>query len=414
MQKCTKNAYFQCKSAPFKRPSIKINYMDEHIVEKALAIGTNIIESNYKKYPKKRYLHQILKKEIDNKELITILMGLRGTGKTVLISQLIAGKKYAYLQMDYAPMKGQDLHDVLVYLHKVKGMDVLVLDEFQDSMDFSSVKAFYEETKGEVSLVITGSSAVALYPPELTRRVKTLTLEPLSFREYLFFKKDIELQPLFLNDIIEGKWKDLIVYSPIISEYMRIALPYMLETEASILDLIDRIIRHDLVVFRKINQENIAEVEKILFSLAVSKGETSFSSLSNKTGVEKTQVMRYISLLRDVLLLKEVPSSGSPSRAILKERKFYLTPPFRQGICNELGLWVDIGMLREEFFIQHTFRYSPSYVWGRGMPDFMIGGKTYEVGGPSKKREQQSNYVVVDGKVPGKDELPLIAFGFLY
>jgi len=388
--------------------------MDENIVEKGLMIGANIVETNAKRYPKKRYLYGEVERSLEDRHSINILMGLRGAGKSVLLSQALAGKKYAYLQMDYAPLKSQNLYDMLQHLYKVKGMETIVLDEFQDCMDFSSLKAFHEETKGEVAILVSGSSAVALYPVELTRRVSKLILQPLSFREYLFFKKDILLSLLTLDEIIEGKGKDLIVYSSSIKEYMSESLPYLLEKEANILELLDKIIRHDLVVFRKINYENVAEVEKVVLSLALSKGETSFTSLSNKTGVEKTQIMRYISLLAEALLIKEVLPHGTSGHAVLKERKIYLTPPFRHGICKELRAEPDIGTLREEFFIQHTFGLSPKYLYGKGMPDFAIGKMTFEVGGPSKNWKQVPDYLVVDEKVPGKGELPLVAFGFLY
>lgn len=88
--------------------------MDETILEKALAIGANIVETNAKKYIKRRYLSDELAKAIENKNTINILAGLRGTGKTVLLSQLISGKKYSYLQMDYAPLKSLNLYEVLL------------------------------------------------------------------------------------------------------------------------------------------------------------------------------------------------------------------------------------------------------------------------------------------------------------
>ena len=383
-------------------------------MEKGLIIGTNIVETNAKKYQKKRYLYQEVERAIANKHAITILMGLRGAGKTVLLSQVLVGKKYAYLQLDYAPLKSINLYDLLQYLHKVKGINLIVLDEFQDCMDFSSLKAFHEETKGDVTLLVSGSSAVALYPTELTRRVNKLVLQPLSFREYLYFKKDITTLTLTINEIIEGKGKELIVHSASIKEYLSEALPYMLDKESSILELIDKTIRHDLVVFRKISSENVSEVEKVLLSIALSKGQTSFNSLSEKTGVEKTQVMRYIALLKDALIINELMPHGAPSHAVLKERKFYLTPPFRYGICKEIKVEPDVGMLREEFFIHHVFSSSPKYMWGKGMPDFIIGKKTFEVGGPAKKRKQLPDYLVIDEKIPGDGELPLVAFGFLY
>lgn len=414
MQFCTKKGYFWCKSATFINPLFIVYIMDEGILEKGLIIGANIVETNAKKYQKQRYLYPAVNNAIKNRNIISILMGLRGTGKTVLLSQLITGKKYSYLQMDYAPLKNLNLYDILQYLHKVKGSEIIVLDEFQDSMDFSSIKAFFEETKGQVSLLISGSSAIALYPNELIRRVNKLVLEPLSFREYLYFKRGIEKPVLSINEIIEDKYRDILVYAPLIKEYMAEALPYMLETEANIIELIDKIIRYDLMVFRKLNYENVREVEKILLTLAFAKGQTSFNALSNKTGIEKTQVMRYIALLKEALLIKDITASGSLNRTILKEQKIYLTPPFRYGICKELRVETDIGTLREEFFIQHTYEHGPRYIYGKGMPDFLVKGKRFEIGGPAKHWEQKPDYLVVDDKVPGKGELPLVAFGFTY
>jgi len=389
--------------------------MDEGILEKALAIGANIVESNAGKYSIRRYLYSELELSTENKNHITVLAGLRGAGKTVLLSQLASGKKYSYLQMDYAPLKSLELYDLLSYLYRSKGSDLIILDEFQECMDFSSLKAFYEETKGEVSVVVSGSSAVALHrPPELARRTKNLFLQPLSFREYLLFKKGIKLPVLTFEEIREGKANSLLIHSPLIKDYMAESLPYMLGGDANVMDLIDKIIRHDLMVFRKLDYGNVTEIEKVLVSLALSKGETSYTSISNSIGVEKTQIMRYMSLLEEALVLKELLPEGAAGRVAAKERKIYFTPPFRSGILRELGAEPEVGIMREEFFVQHVFDSSLKYLWGEGRPDFSFMGKTFEVGGARKGKEQGADYLVVDGKVPGKGELPLVAFGFLY
>ncbi|MBI5036940.1 ATP-binding protein [Candidatus Micrarchaeota archaeon] len=388
--------------------------MDENTIERSLAVGANIVENNARKFPHKRYLYGAVEDAAGNCNHITVIAGLRGTGKTVLLSQLAAGRPHAYMQLDYAPLKSQNLYDVLQYLYKVKGLRLIMLDEFQDSMDFSSLKAFFEEVKGEVSLVISGSSAVALEQPELARRTKRLALKPLSFREYLYFKKGIELKAMTFEELLKTPNAGMHAYSPLMKEYMAEALPYMLAGEADIMELVEKIIRHDLVVFRKLDSGNVAEIEKLLMAFAVWRGKVSFNALSQHSGLEKTQLMRYVSLLKDALLLNEVLPQGSANRVLSKERKIYLSPPFRQGLCRELKTESDAGMLREEFFIHHALDLGPRYLPESGAPDFSIKGRTFEIGGQSKNRKQRPDYLVVDGRVPGKGELPLAAFGLLY
>ena len=190
------------------------------------------------------------------------------------------------------------------------------------------------------------------------------------------------------------------------------ALPYMLKSDADIFELITKFLRHDLIAFRKMDMENVLEIEKLLYNIALSSEQLSLSSLSQRIGINKTQVHRYLQLLNDGLILKEVRARGKV-KALQKDKKIYLTPPIRTAILDKLKKPRNRGLEREEFFVQHAFHLGLSYDPG-SHTDFYIGKESYEIGGPGKTRRQKPDYLVVDSKLPGKNELPLVAFGFLY
>jgi uncharacterized protein len=69
--------------------------------------------------------------------------------------------------------------------------------------------------------------------------------------------------------------------------------------------------------------------------------------------------------------------------------------------------------LREDFFV---FSANPDCYIKTGKlktADFMINKKIYEIGGQSKKHNQNADYVVVDHISSEKNKIPLFLFGFL-
>jgi len=51
---------------------------------------------------------------------------------------------------------------------------------------------------------------------------------------------------------------------------------------------------------------------------------------------------------------------------------------------------------------------------GEKTPDFIVNGKTIEVGGASKSFMQNSDYIAVDSALWEENRIPLFLFGFLY
>jgi len=91
------------------------------------------------------------------------------------------------------------------------------------------------------------------------------------------------------------------------------------------------------------------------------------------------------------------------------------SPPFRKGSSRPIG---NKGAIREEFFVNHVKRiFETCYLKGkRGekTPDFLVENTVIEVGGESKKRYQNPDYIAVDGLTPERSKIPLFLFGFIY
>ena len=92
---------------------------------------------------------------------------------------------------------------------------------------------------------------------------------------------------------------------------------------------------------------------------------------------------------------------------------------YRYAMCTKYNVKPSIGGIREDFFIQHVgdAMYLKTGV-KRRTPDYVVNGKVFEVGGPSKGKSQlgrnSDHYVVKETLLPSKGEVSLYSIGLLY
>ena len=80
---------------------------------------------------------------------------------------------------------------------------------------------------------------------------------------------------------------------------------------------------------------------------------------------------------------------------------------------------VDIGSVRELFFLAMLSNIGKNVLYDRSNADFKVGQNVFEIGGLSKSRRQikdnKNAYLVKDDILVGaKLSIPLYAFGLLY
>lgn len=125
---------------------------------------------------------------------IKVITGIRRCGKSIFSTQLLAGKKYGYVNFDdekLSDLQAPELEEVLKAVYEVYGqIDFLFLDEIQNVTGWE-LFANRLQRQG-LNLVITGSNAKLLsreLATHLTGRHIAIELFPFSFEEFLRSKK---------------------------------------------------------------------------------------------------------------------------------------------------------------------------------------------------------------------------------
>ncbi len=142
----------------------------------------------------KRELLDKLLKSFDDDRVI-ILTGLRRSGKSTLLKQIMEVKKnYCYVNfdderfLDFEARDFEQLNEVLIEYYGERG--IYFFDEIQNIEKFETfVRRLQDQGR---KIVMTGSNATLVsreLGTRLTGRYKPFELFPFSFREYLDFKK---------------------------------------------------------------------------------------------------------------------------------------------------------------------------------------------------------------------------------
>lgn len=154
-------------------------------------------------------LPEVLPREvvIDSSDLINDIVGIRRCGKTFLmynkIKELlkkIDKKSTIYINFENRklfPLKQEYFNEIIEFIHAENllknGRIYLFLDEVQKIEGWEKfVRSIYDEFKGKIKIFVSGSNASLLskdYGSLLTGRHLSKTLIPLSFKEFLNFKK---------------------------------------------------------------------------------------------------------------------------------------------------------------------------------------------------------------------------------
>lgn len=276
---------------------------------------------------KKRLIYKKLKKSLDLKKIIS-LSGLRRIGKTTLIKQLAQKLLDTKKEIYYYQFSQQDnnLKEILEFFVSKKIKNVytskvyIFLDELQYVDNWQETLKYYYDLNKDIQFIITGSAN--LYPNKkikesLAGRQIDLSLKPLSFDEYLYFKHDYkpktkidfssspkeiisnikkrsqELKP-YKNEIweflIQGEFLETINYT----DYAQIK-QYFKES------VTNKILAHDVSIFEILKNEEIAFLYKLL--LQNSAQFFSASRISSDVGISLPTIKKYTSILSKSFLV---------------------------------------------------------------------------------------------------------------
>lgn len=308
----------------------EINKQNKHWFE-------TIPENQTKKY--KRQLFYILEKYLDEPQIISIV-GLRRTGKTTILKQLINSliikknvnpQQIMILSLDDALVTTKlpfiDYLDSFLDKTNEKQTRYIFLDEIQYVNKWQHILKRYYDTRPNIKFFVSGSSSLFIQKKStesLAGRIYEFKLNPLSFEEYLGIA---EVDSILLSEYKKFAVSNLekIKYNE--NEYQWFLVNYgkKLETlfENYLLyyqfpetinkkdkDTIHKYIE-DAIYKKSIEYDiprlfDINKVDELKFSFRILINETSneieFGKISSEAGIELNTLKKYLNYFHDSLL----------------------------------------------------------------------------------------------------------------
>ncbi len=365
---------------------------------------------------------------------LTGLVGPRGVGKTTLLLQyikneLIKEKNCFYFSADLVYFQKANLLEFVGDLHQKGGYKIIFIDEIHKYQGWDQELKNIYDSFPSLKIVFSGSSMLDLVTGsyDLSRRAKLYRLHGLSFREYLNFSQNLDLQPYSFQQLLEGipglEIPKILTY---FESYLKQGYyPFVFEDPHSYHEKVSRIIEktifEDITNYYNLKTPNLHYFKRILTYLAsISPGELNIHNLSQNLSIDYKTAEHYMSILVSVGLIRELHRYEGGSAGLRKPSKFLLNNTTLMHTMQQyLGQPILKGTERELFFIQ-SLENAEVPIFSSDKGDYQTRDAIFEIGGKSKTRRQLKGaslpaYLVKDDILhPLKNEIPLFHCGFLY
>lgn len=368
-----------------------------------------------------RYLHDRI--NWDNR-MIAIL-GERGVGKTTLMLQKIkldGAKHTLYFGADNVYFSQHTLFDTANEFYR-KGGQRLYIDEIHKYPSWSAELKMIYDYCPQLQVVITGSSILDLYKgtADLSRRIISYTLVGLSFREFLAMAKGIVLPPASLEEILLHEVRFPTGERPLalFDDYLKTGYyPFWKETDFAtrLTNVINQTVENDIPTYAKMNISTSRKLKQLLFIISQSVPfKPNYTEIGAAMECDRGTVADLAYYMDKARLTMSLRHQEDGMKNYGKPEKLYL------GNTNLIQALSEgkpeVGNIRETFFLSQM--QVNHEVFASKAADFLINGKTFEVGGKSKSKRQiaevKDAFVVKDDIEYGYENIiPLWHFGMNY
>ncbi len=285
----------------------------------------------------KRDLFSKIGKYLQSDEII-LITGARQAGKTTLLHQLEEKIKSDNNICHFLNLENPEY---LSFLNKSPDnlMEILSLDLNQKSFVLideiqyldnptSFLKYIYDEYKGKIKIIASGSSAFYLdkkFKDSLVGRKIIFTLLTLSFKEFLRFKNEEELSKRDFNNVSLSERKKILSYYQeyfLYGGYPKVVLSPLSEKERVLNDIAFSYIKKD-VFDSGLKKEDV--FYKLLRILASQVGNlVNTQELASVLGVSRTVVENYLYVMQKSFHVRLIrPFYGNIRKEITKMPKVY-------------------------------------------------------------------------------------------
>ena len=299
---------------------------------------------------KERLIYPELREHFSKRQ-VTILTGLRRTGKTTLIKKLLDyfdsnNKIYFDLErIDNRELFSEKNYENIIAALTSRGLDfnkktLIAIDEVQLFPGIASViKYLYDNYP--IKFVITGSSSYYiknLFSESLAGRKKVFELFTLSFREFLTFKEVNFVPSKILNkkfiaseyERLKKYYEEFILYGG----FPEVALSKNISDKKDLVnDILSSYLNIDIKNISDIrDQKNLHNLLKMLAKRAGTRLD--YSKLSSLIGISRPSVYNYMDLLENTFVVTRLPVlAKNPDREIVKAPKIFIND---NGLLNQL------------------------------------------------------------------------------
>lgn len=383
--------------------------------------------------------HRYLYNQISWEARQLMIKGARGVGKTTMLLQRIKehfglSERALYASCDNMWFTDNSLLD-LVEWHEAHGGTHLFLDEIHlyNGNWQRELKNIYDSFLS-YHVVFTGSSIIHLDAAlaDLSRRCLPYRLYGLSFREWLKFMDVADIDPVNLEEVMNGhigkSWEimeaigDKKILS-LFSQYLGNGYyPYFKSDNnegdyyGRVERSVDTTIMRDLPAAEKLEYETLYKLKKLLYIMST---EVPFclnvQSLSQKIQVSRNTVVRMFELLDKGAVLRSLHSGWRSPKSVAKPEKVLFD---NTDIMAALSSLNETGTVRETFVASML---APDHkLYEPQVGDLLVDEKyLFEIGGKKKRYKQiadlPDSYVIADDTETGfGNKIPIWLFGFLY
>jgi hypothetical protein len=303
------------------------------------------------------------------------------------------------------------------------GGEQIFIDEIHKYENWSRELKLIHDSYPDLKVGFTGSSILDITKgvSDLSRRALIFTMQGLSFREYLALFHQISA-PVYTIDEILGQKVKLEAVShplPLFRDYlMNGYYPFASEGDYQmrLRQVINQTMEVDIPQYANMNASTGRKLKKLLAVISQSVPfKPVMDSLATVINVSRNVLPDYFLYMEQAGMIGQLRDDTGGIRGLGKVEKVYID---NTNLAYVLGHEsTDIGNIRETFFY-NQMRVTTDVISSR-ISDFEIDGKTFEVGGKSKKQKQiqdaAQGYVVKDDIETGYGNvIPLWQFGLTY
>lgn len=340
-----------------------------------------------------------------------IIYGGRGVGKTTFLLHKSLNKNFLYLSADNPIVSPYPLFDIAEAVF-YRGYDGVIIDEVHFAKDWEiNLKAPYDSFPNKY-IWVSGSSSLSLKSSkaDLSRRYTLFRIPLMSFREYIFLTKNIEVESInpfnFEISFLE-KLQDINILS-LFREYITSGIrPIFREGNycQRLEGILEKSIFYDVPFFVPSVQDNhLRIINAILGHLIYSPIPTiNISGMCSQWHISKEKLYNLLFVMEQAEIINIVRKKKDKNLHFTKGAKLFLSDPSVYSCFNG-----DKGSLREAFVVfslKEKFDVFASD--NESEYDYEVSGIKIEIGGKNKKFKKADFVIRDDIDIPVGNKIPM-------